>query len=122
MNIETYYKGIHSQIVDTHRMDLCKKLINLNKWKDTKEYQRITFVIPCRSNLPYLQQAVGSIEEHYGDEHDVVILDDASDDDSWDWITEYSEGRDNMITYRNEGPDRVGHTVLYDVGIQISKN
>ena len=84
-------------------------------------YERITFVIPCRSNLPYLQQAVGSIEEHYGDEHDVVILDDASDDNSWDWITEYSEGRDNIITYRNEGPDRVGHTVLYDVGFKLAK-
>jgi len=82
---------------------------------------RITFVIPCRSNLPYLQQAVGSIEEHYGDSHDVVILDDASDDNSWDWITEYSEGRDNIITYRNEEPDRVGHTVLYDVGFNLAK-
>ena len=86
-----------------------------------KKNQRITFVIPCRSNLPYLQQAVGSIEEHYGDSHDVVILDDASDDNSWDWITEYSEGRDNIITYRNEGPDRVGHTVLYDVGFDLAK-
>ena len=64
--------------------------------------KRITFVIPCRSNLPYLQQAVSSIEEHYGNSHDVVILDDASDDNSWNWITEYSEGRDNIITYRNE--------------------
>ena len=82
---------------------------------------RITFVIPCRSNLPYLQQAVGSIEEHYGDKHDVVILHDASDDNSWDWITEYSEGRDNIITYRNEEPDRVGHTVLYDVGFNLAK-
>jgi glycosyltransferase involved in cell wall biosynthesis len=85
------------------------------------KYQRITFVIPCRSNLSYLQQAVGSIEEHYGDSHDVIILDDASDDNSWDWITEYSEGRDNIITYRNEGPDRVGHTVLYDVGFDLAK-
>ena len=82
---------------------------------------RITFVIPCRSNLPYLQQAVGSIEEHYGNSHDVVILDDASDDSSWEWITQYSEGRDNIITYRNEGPDRVGHTVLYDVGFDLAK-
>ena len=82
---------------------------------------RITFVIPCRSNLPYLQQAVGSIEEHYGDSHDVVILDDASDDNSWEWITQYSEGRDNIITYRNDSGDRVGHTVLYDVGFKLAK-
>jgi glycosyltransferase involved in cell wall biosynthesis len=85
------------------------------------KYQRITFVIPCRSNLPYLQQAVGSIEEHYGDSHDVVILDDASDDNSWEWITQYSEGRDNIITYRNDSGDRVGHTVLYDVGFKLAK-
>jgi len=83
--------------------------------------ERITFVIPCRSNLPYLQQAVGSIEEHYGDSHDVVILDDASYDNSWDWITQYSEGRDNIITYRNDSGDRVGHTVLYDVGFKLAK-
>ena len=83
--------------------------------------RRITFVIPCRSNLPYLQQAVGSIEEHYGDSHDVVILDDASDDNSWEWITQYSEGRDNIITYRNDSGDRVGHTVLYDVGFKLAK-
>ena len=82
---------------------------------------RITFVIPCRSNLPYLQQAVGSIEEHYGDSHDVVILDDASDDNSWEWITQYSKGRDNIITYRNDSGDRVGHTVLYDVGFKLAK-
>ena len=82
---------------------------------------RITFVIPCRSNLPYLQQAVSSIEEHYGDSHDVVILDDASDDSSWEWITQYSEGRDNIITYRNDSGDRVGHTVLYDVGFKLAK-
>ena len=82
---------------------------------------RITFVIPCRSNLPYLQQAVGSIEEHYGDSHDVVILDDASDDDSWEWIESYASDRDNIITYRNDSGNRVGHTVLYDVGFKLAK-
>ena len=84
-------------------------------------YQRITFVIPCRSNLPYLQQAVGSIEEHYGSEHDIVILDDASDDNSWEWIESYADGKDNIITYRNDSGDRVGHTVLYDVGFKLAK-
>lgn len=83
--------------------------------------ERITFVIPCRSNLPYLQQAIGSIEDHYGNAHDIVILDDASNDGTWDWITKYSEGKDNIITYKNEMGDRVGHTVLYDIGIQIAK-
>jgi glycosyltransferase involved in cell wall biosynthesis len=85
------------------------------------KYQRITFVIPCRNNLTFLQQAVSSIEEHYGDGHDIVIMDDASTDDSWGWIEKYGSDKKNILTYRNGGPDRVGHTVLYDIGIQLAR-
>ena len=42
--------------------------------------QRVTFIIPCRNNLKYLRQAVESIERCYIDMHDIVILDDASND------------------------------------------
>jgi glycosyltransferase involved in cell wall biosynthesis len=84
-------------------------------------YQRITFVIPCRNNLKYLQQALNSIETHYKDEHDVVILDDASTDNSWQWIQAYASNKTNIITYRNEGDERVGHTVLYDIGFDLAK-
>ena len=80
---------------------------------------RISFVIPSRNNLKYLKQAVGSIQEHYGDQHDIVLLDDASTDGTWDWIQSL-EG-DNIIKYRNEGPERQGHTILYDKGVEISK-
>ena len=82
---------------------------------------RITFVIPCRNNLEYLKQAVSSVGEHYGSKHDIVILDDASDDGTWKWITDYALTKDNIITHRNEGPDRVGHTVLYDVGFDLAQ-
>ena len=85
------------------------------------KYQRITFVIPCRNNLRFLQQAVSSIEEHYADGHDIVIMDDASTDDSWEWIENYGSDKNHILTYRNGGPDRVGHTVLYDIGIQLAK-
>ena len=84
------------------------------------KYQRITFVIPCRNNLQYLQQAVGSIEEHYGDGHDIVVLDDASDDGSWDWIQKL-DSKENFTTYRNDSGERVGHTVLYDIGFKLAK-
>lgn len=80
---------------------------------------RISFVIPSRNNLKYLKQAVGSIQEHYGNQHDIVLLDDASTDGTWDWIQSL-EG-DNIIKYRNEGPERQGHTILYDKGVEISK-
>lgn len=80
---------------------------------------KISFIIPSRNNLKYLRQAVESIQEHYGNRHDIVLLDDASTDGTWDWIQSL-EG-DNIIKYRNEGPERQGHTILYDKGVDISK-
>jgi glycosyltransferase involved in cell wall biosynthesis len=81
--------------------------------------QRVTFIIPCRNNLKYLKQAVESIERNYNDTHDIVILDDASNDGTWEWIE--SLNKPYIKTYRNEGPERVGHTVLYDIGINIAQ-
>ncbi len=80
---------------------------------------RISFIIPSRNNKKYLQQAVNSITECYGDQHDMVLLDDASTDGTWEWIQSL-EG-DHFIKYRNDGPDRVGHTILYDKGVELSR-
>lgn len=80
---------------------------------------KISFIIPSRNNLKYLKQAVSSIEEHYGYTHDIVLLDDASTDGTWDWIQSL-EG-EHFVKYRNDGPDRVGHTILYDKGVELSK-
>ncbi len=80
---------------------------------------RISFVIPSRNNLKYLKQAVKSITDCYGTDHDLVLLDDASTDGTWEWINSL-EGS-HIVKYRNEGPERVGHTILYDVGVDISK-
>jgi glycosyltransferase involved in cell wall biosynthesis len=80
--------------------------------------QPISFIIPCRNNLPYLKQAVSSIEKHYGTYHHIIILDDASTDGTWEWIDSL-EG-EHYTKYRNELPNRVGHTVLYDIGIKLA--
>jgi len=82
-------------------------------------YQSVTFIIPCRNNLKYLKQAVSSIEDNYNDYHQIVILDDASNDGTWEWVS--SLNKPYIKTYRNEGLDRVGHTVLYDRGIQLAE-
>ena len=80
---------------------------------------RVSFIIPSRNNLKYLQQAVRSVEDCYGSDHDIVLLDDASTDGTWDWIQ--SLNGDHFVKYRNEGPERVGHTILYDKGVELSR-
>ena len=80
---------------------------------------RISFIIPSRNNLKYLQQAVASITECYGSVHDIVLLDDASTDGTWEWIQ--SLQGEHFVKYRNEGSERVGHTILYDKGVELSR-
>ena len=80
---------------------------------------RISFIIPSRNNLKYLQQAVESFHNCYSTQHDIVLLDDASTDGTWEWINSLEGG--HITKYRNEGPDRVGHTILYDKGVELSQ-
>lgn len=80
---------------------------------------RVSFIIPSRNNLRYLQQAVESIHNCYNTQHDIVLLDDASTDGTWEWISSL-EGN-HIIKYRNKGLDRVGHTILYDKGVELSR-
>ena len=85
------------------------------------EYQKITFVIPCRNNVKYLKQAISSIEDCYGDTHNIVILDDASTDGTWEWVQLMEDKHPYIKSYRNNSGDRVGHTVLYDIGIKLAE-
>ena len=80
---------------------------------------RISFIIPSRNNLKYLQQAVKSIEECYGTDHDIVLLDDASTDGTWEWISALKG--DHYVKCRNNKGERVGHTILYDIGVSVSR-
>lgn len=82
--------------------------------------QEITFIIPVRNNVEYAAQAYSSIRKIYPAEHYVVLLDDASTDGTWDWIRSMSEGDNKVIPYRNESKERVGHTVLYDKGVELA--
>ena len=83
--------------------------------------QPITFIIPCRNNVKYLKQAVDSIQNHYGDYHNIIILDDASDDNTAGWAFVMEQKYPHIKSYRNDSGERVGHTVLYDIGIRMAE-
>lgn len=82
--------------------------------------QEITFIIPVRNNQKYALQAYKSIRKYHPDEHYIVLLDDASTDRTWEWIQNTKKWDEKVIAYQNEEKDRVGHTVLYDKGIELA--
>ena len=77
----------------------------------------ITFVIPSRNNLEFLQLAYQSIKNLEGD-HEILVLNDASTDGTQEWIKSINDPK--LITYHNEGPDRIVIVGMFDKGIEMS--
>ena len=77
----------------------------------------ISIIIPAHNNLRHLKNAYASVKKH-APEAEIVLLDDASTDGTWDWMQQLNDP--NVITYQS--PTRDGHTVLYDMGIQLASN
>jgi len=74
----------------------------------------ISFIVPSYNNLQHLKNVYASIQKHEP-QAEVILLDDGSTDDTWKWIQEQ-----DCIKYRSE--TRVGHTILYDKGIELATN
>ena len=74
----------------------------------------ISFIQPSRSNLKYLKWSYNSIRKNLGYIHEICMADDFSDDGTWEWLQEISKTYPNVKIHRNEGPTRLGHTILYD--------
>jgi len=74
----------------------------------------ISFIQPSRNNLKYLKWSYESIRKNGGKEPHICVADDFSDDGTWAWCEEIMEKDPNFHAIRNEGPTRLGHTILYD--------
>ena len=74
----------------------------------------ISFIQPSRNNLKYLKWSYNSIRKNLGYRHEICWADDFSDDGTWEWMNEIKEKDPNVTIHRNEGPNRLGHTILYD--------
>ena len=79
---------------------------------------KITFVLPSRNNLEFLQLAYKSIRD-LETKHEILILDDASVDGTQEWIKSLND--EDLITYHNPGPERVGIVGMFDKGIDMAK-
>lgn len=80
--------------------------------------KKITFVIPSRNNLEFLQLAYKSIK-NLRTKHEILILDDASTDGTGEWITSLDDP--DLLTYHNPGPNRIGIVGMFDKGIEMAR-
>ena len=76
---------------------------------------KISLIQPSRNNLKYLKWSYDSIRKNQGDhEVQICVADDASSDGTFEWCKQIAK-EDKLFKFiRNEGPERLGHTILYD--------
>ena len=79
---------------------------------------KITFVIPSRNNLEFLQLAYKSIRS-LGTKHEVLVLNDASTDGTTEWIATQED--EDLLVYTNPGPERIGIVGMFDKGIEMAR-
>lgn len=76
---------------------------------------KISFIQPGRNNLKYLKWSYDSIRKNQGNhEVEICVADDASTDGTWEWCLKMMDIDPMFKAHRNIGPDRLGHTILYD--------
>ena len=74
----------------------------------------ISLIQPSRNNLKYLKWSYNSVRRNAGPEVEICVADDFSNDGTWEWCRELMKADPNFKAIRNEGPTRLGHTILYD--------
>ena len=80
--------------------------------------RKITFVLPSRNNLEFLQLAYKSLRD-LKTKHEILVLDDASTDGTQEWIKSLNDP--DLITYYNPGPERIGIVGMFDKGIEMAR-
>ena len=76
---------------------------------------KISLIQPGRNNLKYLKWSYDSIRKNQGNhEVQICVADDFSDDGTWEWCHDRIDNDPNFRAIRHYGPERAGHTILYD--------
>lgn len=63
----------------------------------------ISVVIPTRDRLRYLKESVASARAQTGSSCELIVIDDASEDGTWDWLQTVADGRTRVIRQSHRG-------------------
>ena len=115
IDLESVYPIEELYTIDRHNAKVKPDFYFKDLEKIWKENMKpISFIQPSRNNLKYLKWSYDSIRKNLGSHHEICWADDFSDDGTWEWMQEIVKKDPNVKIHRNEGPTRLGHTILYD--------
>lgn len=77
---------------------------------------KVSVIIPTRNRLAFLQESIASVEAQSHRNWELVVVDDASDDGTSDWLGTLSDGRMRMIRMEKHS----GRSAARNRGLQES--
>lgn len=83
--------------------------------------KKISLIVPSHNNLRHLKNLYESVKRNEPNV-ELIIMDDGSDDGTWEWIYELAESHQHREVKVYRSDTRVGHTILYDEGIKMATN
>jgi glycosyltransferase involved in cell wall biosynthesis len=83
--------------------------------------KNISLIVPSHNNLRHLKNLYTSVKKHASN-CELILIDDASTDGTWEWILELAESHQHREVKAYQSEKRVGHTILYDKGIEMATN
>ena len=63
--------------------------------------ETISFIITNINTKKYLEWCYNSIRKNLGYFHEIILLDDGSDDGSWEWMEEIQKKDHNIKIHKN---------------------
>ncbi|MBN1595235.1 glycosyltransferase [candidate division FCPU426 bacterium] len=85
--------------------------VNNHSQIQTTKAPKVSVVMPVFNAAPYLHQAVESIVRQTFGEYEFIIIDDASQDESWAIIRAQARQDRRIIALRNDSNLRLSHTL-----------
>ena len=123
IDLESVYPIEELYTIDRHNAKVKPDFYFKDLEKIWKENMKpISFIQPSRNNLKYLKWSYESIRKNLSPIHEICWADDFSDDGTWEWMQEIAKKDPLVKIHRNKGPNRLGHTILYDTLVDMATN
>lgn len=81
---------------------------------------QISIALPSYNTLNYTMMAYRSLRKYYPN-NEIIIMDDGSNDGSWEWTEAQLKLDPNLRTYHNTTGAIIGHTVTYNIAAKMCK-
>lgn len=86
--------------------------------RTTNSPRTVSIIIPTHNRLAYLGEAIGSVFAQSHEHWEIIIIDDMSDDGTWEWLQEKQDG-DRLRGIRLD--EKSGSTVTRNAGLRLAR-